>query len=294
MIVPTFWARRDFTCPDAQGYTVTRSALGWSLMSQADADAMAASRAERFARAEAADTHDADALYYNVMPLREPVLDTLAVAGETVAIVTRNRYGCRVLNAASVCFADVDLTPPWRVPLTRSRWRRIVELWVRPSRPPAVDVGPDLEQTAVARVREWHARTRTPVRVYRTFAGLRLMLVGERYEPTDPATLRLLRDLDSDPLYVQLTKRQDCFRARLSPKPWRVGVRVPASPSQIDHPDYPQALARWAVDYERTASAYATCRLIDTLGEIADDPAIRGVIAMHDRHVLAADGRPLA
>lgn len=242
MIVPTFWARRDFTCPDAEGHAVTRSALGWSSTGQADADAMATRRAERFARAEAAETRDSDALYYDAIPLREPVLDTLAIDGETVALVTRNRYGCRVLNAARVCFADVDLTPPWRVPLTRSLWRRLVDLWVRPSHPPAVDVGPDLERIAVDRVLAWHARTGEAVRIYRTFAGLRLMLVGRQYDPADPSTLRVLRDLDSDPLYVSLTRRQECFRARLSPKPWRVGARVPASPSQIDHPAYPLSL----------------------------------------------------
>ncbi|HEX8343044.1 MAG TPA: hypothetical protein VF624_19230 [Tepidisphaeraceae bacterium] len=311
MRVPGYWARREFTHTAADGDAFVRSALGWSYTDQADADRMAEARAERAARAAVRDgttfrtpaeweadpdrLHDA---YYAGMPLHEPVLESVDVDGECVGLITRNRYGCRVLNADRVLFADVDLAPPWlRLP-ERGLLRRLIDaVWIRPAPPPPPSAGPGsrLEQRTLDRIAAWHtAAPGSALRVYRTFAGLRLVLVDRQYDPAEPATLDVLRALDSDPLYVQLTRRQECFRARLSPKPWRIGVRVPSHPSQIDHPDYPEKLAEWAGPYEAEAAGYATCRLVGVFGEPARDPVIERVVELHDRHTLSPGDKPLA
>jgi hypothetical protein len=52
-----------------------------------------------------------------------------------------------------------------------------------------------------------------------------VLAVHDLFDPTSAITLAALRELGSDPKYVQLAKAQECFRARLTPKPWRCGVR---------------------------------------------------------------------
>ncbi len=49
-------------------------------------------------------------VYYLDRPMREPVLrEVKKDNGELAAVVTRNSYGCLVLNTARVMFVDVDL-----------------------------------------------------------------------------------------------------------------------------------------------------------------------------------------
>jgi hypothetical protein len=59
-------------------------------------------------------------------------------------------------------------------------------------------------------------------RLYRTHSGYRLICTsrpighGEMWY-----ALRLLRFLKADPRYIDICEKQKCFRARLTPKPWR-------------------------------------------------------------------------
>ena len=56
-------------------------------------------------------------------------------------------------------------------------------------------------------------------RVYRTHSGCRIICTSQAYSVWD--ALPFLRFIGSDPLYIHLCRRQKCFRARLTPKPWR-------------------------------------------------------------------------
>ena len=59
--------------------------------------------------------------YYPNRPCREPVLEEIRnAAGELLAVVARDSYGCRVLNTARMMFVDVDLAA--RRPASRSGW----------------------------------------------------------------------------------------------------------------------------------------------------------------------------
>jgi hypothetical protein len=290
MNVPTFWAREDFTATDRDGLRITRTAFGWSSISAADA----ARHAKERAKAAIDRDFDRHELYdYGNLPSREPVLESIDVGGKTIGCVTRNRYGCRVLNADRVLFADIDLPAADSFSAATTDLVSLVKSWFAPKPPPAT-ASP--EETALARVADWHQRhAGSALRVYRTFAGLRLLFVDRQYDPSNPATLPLLKSLGTDPLYVHLTKRQDCFRARLSPKPWRCGVDRPKHVGQFDHPDYAGFLADWAESYEPQAKAYATCRLLQTFGPTPSDPVIAAIVAYHDRHTLdPTNARPLA
>jgi hypothetical protein len=63
-------------------------------------------------------------------------------------------------------------------------------------------------------------------RLYKTYAGYRVIGIGTGLDVCDPRESRwydVARFLVTDPLYVKLCFKQECFRARLTPKPWRCG-----------------------------------------------------------------------
>ena len=105
MNFPPFWAKGasgDFIC------------WRWSTNSVAEAqsfaDEAARQLADRFAHGDFPPKHGG---YYPNRPFREPVLQEIKNdAGETAAVITRNSYGCHVLNTARVMFVDVDLPEP--------------------------------------------------------------------------------------------------------------------------------------------------------------------------------------
>ena len=289
MLVPPFWSRHTYTHRTPEGDECTRSALGWSEVSKADADKMAAERARRFATAAIQD-HSADA-YYSSVAIREPLPQSITSPnGRTIALVTRNRYGCRVLNTDCVLFADIDLTPT-SAAHPGGLVSRIFS-WFWPGGRP-VSISPAQEAQVLERLSHWHQQTGIAARVYRTFAGLRLMVVDREFNPTDPATTDILKTLNTDPLYVQLTRRQECFRARLTPKPWRIKVKTPWYRSAIDNPEYLPELSKWAIPYEQKATNFAVCRLTLSLGTPAPDPTIQAIIQLHDSYRLNGDS-PLA
>jgi hypothetical protein len=68
-------------------------------------------------------------------------------------------------------------------------------------------------------------------RVYRTHSGCRVICTSISFDRIDSNRGflgdRLLRWLKADPKYVELCIRQRSYRARLSPKPWRVSDDQP-------------------------------------------------------------------
>jgi hypothetical protein len=59
----------------------------------------------------------------------------------------------------------------------------------------------------------------------------------------------------SDPLYSRLTAKQECFLARLTPKPLRCGCKRPSSLYPWDTPDQERAYRCWQAKYEAKACA---------------------------------------
>jgi hypothetical protein len=114
MHFPQYWAKGEWRGRDRNGDPIMRDAWGWSDRSETEARARAEERARRLAENWPFPDEHARASYgYPDRPLREPVLRTIPVdpaAGE--AIVTRNSYGCEVLNTERVLFIDVDLPAP--------------------------------------------------------------------------------------------------------------------------------------------------------------------------------------
>ncbi|MEZ6183487.1 MAG: hypothetical protein R3F62_00580 [Planctomycetota bacterium] len=271
MRIPRFWhkATRAVRTPDGANWDL--EAWGWSDAGVDAAAAQARSLLQAQAEAIAAGRPKARYLYHD-RPLREEVLAE-PLPG---VLVTRTRYGAQVLNAARAAFVDVDLEVP-RAGLLRRLFRR----------------GPSVEEQLDERLELLRVATEglLGARVYRTHSGLRLLLTDRPYVPDAPETLRLLETLGSDPLYRTLCRAQACFRARLTPKPWRCGLSRP--PCRWPYRD-PDAMARWVERYERASEGLASARLLTHLGSGEVHPEVAPVVALHDHLTGAERDLPLA
>jgi hypothetical protein len=264
MNFPSFWARGasgDFFC------------WRWSANSVAEAQSLAdqAARqlADRFAHGDFPPKHGG---YYPNRPFREPVIQEIKNdAGEIAAVITRNSYGCLVLNTARVMFVDVDLPEP-KSPGLFSRF------FGKPSAAPVVT-----KSSALAKVENWtRSNPGWGWRVYRTRAGLRLLATHALFDPEAAASDSVFDALGADPLYRQLCRMQKCYRARLTPKPWRCGIR--AKPERWPFLDAraEKHFQKWEAQYQSYSFNWATCQLIKKIGNDAVHPGVQPILKIHD------------
>ena len=249
-------ATRTLSAPAPDGGRLSRSGTGVSLVSQAEADAMAAERARsNLAAAQAGGESGLDAYAYSVDRPLEPVIETLqGPAGGEIARITLNSYGALVMNSRSALFADID----------------------------GDDGTARLEQVA-------RERPELAFRVYGTPAGSRYLCTSHSFDPAAPETTALLERLGSDPKYVLLCRIQRTFRARLTPKPWRAGQRpIAVSPTE--------GVSRGELDrFLGTMSGYAAARFLRAVGAATEPlPEIATLVEQHDRWCQATSDRPLA
>jgi hypothetical protein len=214
---------------------------------------------------------------YGTGVIHEEWLQLLAGTEEAPeAVVTRNRYGAPVLNARALAIIDIDLAEPAS---------RGLAFWKKPADP---------AEAALSKLRDWHRRhAGTSLRVYRTPNGFRVLRTDVAIAADSPEADALLRELGNDPLYAALCKRQQCFRARLGPKPWR--AQLPLPPGSFPREGAREAeFALWLAQYEMAAAEYAACRYLESLGEERVADALRPLVAAHDEACGALSERPLA
>ena len=260
MKIPSHWSQATAEEVDGQGHKVSISCWRSSDISQDDAHQSALNAAKRalgrLIRGERLDDYA-----YGERPMREEVLNVIAdPTGEPWIAITRNSYGAVILNTAKVAFIDLDFPPAtiggqWNALFSRLMGKttasadaqRESQIWNR------------LEQCVME-------NPGYGFRVYRTSAGLRALATHALFDPADPSTVHLLDRLGSDPLYVRLCKSQGCFRARLTPKPWRCGYV--SNPIRWPREDARQQarFEKWEAKYTSRQAKFATCRLLGTLG----------------------------
>jgi hypothetical protein len=280
MRIPRFWAKVTCSTSAPDGQPLRFQAWGWSPESQADAEEAGRKRALQIqARFQQGRTRSPQADYdYLDLPLREEIVDEIGPAGESIAVITRNRYGALILNASSVLFADIDFPPP------RSRGF-IDAIRMALSASHKADRIEETRQNTLSAVKSWISRhPEHPLRMYRTAAGLRLLFTDKTYDPASSETLNLLQELGSDPLYIRLTLKQESFRARLTPKPWRCGappypVRFPFMNDRDS-----EAARQWRDRYTQLSANHRVCDLVSVSGRESIDPAIKAVVELHDRY----------
>ena len=123
------------------------------------------------------------------------------------------------------------------------------------------------------------------MRVYRTPASLGLLVLHRFFDPREPEIKACSDALGVDPMCARKCFNQNCFRARISPKPRRIGLPRLRSPYfaawRPEHAGLP-ARREWIAAYETRAEAYAACRHVETLGSAHADPAAEAVQRLHD------------
>jgi hypothetical protein len=301
MQIPRFWAKDEGGDVDPSGRRWHLTMWGWSSSSVAEAGQVARERLtqalEKVRRGERLAGG-----YYPRLPLREEILRTVQHGGVDVAVVTRNRYGAEVLNTDQVLIADVDRDLEPRaagLDVVREVGKRLGRLFGgKVPLAGQLEEQPSLtpEQEAVAEVERWAARHPTyGVRTYRTAAGLRVIVTGAQAPPSSELARRLMAELGSDPLYMELCSQHDTYRARLTPKPWRAGWRSPVVRWPYESDGARREFASWLAGYERASGDRSTCRLASTSGPQPPPGSAEGiVIALHDDVSRAQDGLPLA
>lgn len=179
--------------------------------------------------------------------LTEEVEDGLYYKGVFQGITTVNSYQATVLNAERMLIVDVDILGK-----AEGSYDDVVS-----------------EKQALTALKVWQAENGGDFRVYRTAGGLRYIETSKEWSPSSPKTKVLMTNLYADPKYSLLCRRQETFRARLTPKPWRY--------SDCDV---------YAHD-EQEAEDVAVCTLISVVGEKKVDDCFKDLIKLHDRRTKA-------
>ena len=272
---------------------ITRCASGFSSLSPEDAQL----RAQEAARASVERAQDGNSAEYpyGVRPLAEPVLrEWPRDDGSLSGLLSVNSRGCVVLNTAAVMFVDVDLPKP-----PKAAGGLLAGLFGR--RKPAAPVA-DTTQPALEKLRAFvGAYPAWGFRVYRTAAGLRYLCTSALHDPAAPESLAVLAELGSDPLYLRLCEKQQTFRARLTPKPWRVDQRAYRhhyDPNNVARKNLPFALAEADVPpqtaYEKEASKFAVCAFVEHVGASSWHPEAQSLATIHDQYTRPDSALPLA
>ena len=325
MIVPQYWAESRLQHRE-KGRQVTLRRFGWSDASQSDAQANADLRVkEALARVLAGEKlpkKDPKIPYNGVtgIPIREEI-----VSRHRETIVTRNSYGARCLNTPNVFFADIDFPERPSLRFTFVVFAALIfsvgiVAWVMSSKMVGVtlallalfltsSISKAVHQAIQkatggaehgARNRIYRFLAKYPewnLRLYRTPAGMRVLATHTLFSPSDPKVGECFRALDTDPAYAAMCLNQQCFRARVSAKPWRIGIQDHLRPRPGVWPVAPERLPlrnSWLARYEKVASSYAACIFLESLGSGAVHPEARFVQELHDKLCNATSKLPIA
>lgn len=325
MRVPAFWAEASARHREGRKQITVRR-FGWSDDSEAAAQAHADERAQealilimtgaKLARREPKVAYNGA----EGVPIREEILDR---HGDVV--ITRNLYGAPCLNTPDALFADIDFdTEPapsflsavvvvlavggliagrsiggWGIAILLMFVGLflafpIARLMLGAKRGAAGGA----EKQAVARI-EGFLRSRRDwlVRLYRTPAGMRVLAMHRRFDPNEAEVGEFFKAVAADRVYVRMCQQQHCFRARLGPKPWRIGITQHMKPRPGIWPVKAERRAereRWIAEYESAAKDYAACAFAGSLGTGSVDAGVDAVRELHDRLCRAESDLPLA
>lgn len=192
-------------------------------------------------------------------------------------VITRNRYGAAVLNSADLLFIDIDEP-------------RLGFLDVFRAKPTGARKTAMIVDQVKKLVRTEPALRGLGVRLYETHSGVRAIVTGRRFDPKAESTEKLLRRFNADWLYSHMCRKQGCFRARLTPKPFRMKCRT----HKVVFPRLAEAQEAehraWVADYDQARRKFSTCRLLCTIGHDVRD----ALVTLHDQETGAASGLKLA
>jgi hypothetical protein len=281
MHFPRFWAK---------GSSGKMTCWRWSDVSVSDAERLAVAAAAKMDEVFRSGDRPLRQYGYPNTALREPVLRQISDAsGTPSAAITRNAYGCQVLNTARVMFVDVDFPEP-KAPTLGGFLGRLFGGASKAGPTPA-----DQEAEVISKAEAWNRDHESwGWRIYRTRGGMRLMATHSTFEPDAAATAEVFESFGADPLYRRLCHTQKSFRARLTPKSWRCGLPAPDVRWPWDDPQKESRFLQWDQKYQGLAQHYATCKLVSTTGPRETHPDVVSIVRLHDEMTKAESALPLA
>ncbi len=324
MIVPSFWAEAKVK-DKIDGHQITIKRFGWSDTSEQDAQNNAQLRAEE-ALDRARSGENVRRIDFKVsyngedgLPIREEII---ARHGET--IITRNSYGALCLNTPDILFADIDFDtkPHFNLSLivfsillaisgiasilSNSGFtfiglcflsmifaNSIAESFLKAK----MKMEGGFEERVKNAIRQYvNKNPDSHFRLYRTPMGCRVLAMHTTFDPATEEPFEILKAWDSDRIYIQMCKNQKCFRARVSPKPWRIGVdrltpRPGIWPIKLERmPDR----EKWVKQYSIEAKKIASCEFVEEIGSNIIDPKAEAVRVLHDKYSKSETNLPIA
>ena len=130
--------------------------------------------------------------------------------------------------------------------------------------------------------------------MYKTAGGFRLLATDRVYTPGSSESESLMRQVGADPAFIQLCRIQDSFRARLTPKPWRIGKAAPPGDFPREDARLQRDFDKWVQEYDRAAGSKATCQFVETIGQSTIHSDVAHIVQLHDDRTRATTGLPLA
>ena len=230
---------------------------GGSNVSMDDARAKAQEKAQKIQRKIAGEKH----LFEDYeSEIREELLQTI----DDRSVITRNRYGARVLNVEKLMILDIDKP--------KSSGGGLAGLFKKKDpRPPKEQIFDMVKTLATTKY------TNLSFRIYETFQGARVIVLGRDFDPRDSETKKMMDEFNCDPLYTLLCIKQDCYRARLTPKPSRMkfrGFKV-KYPREGDEGEF----QRWVSEYESMSRNFSVCKFV---GQVGASHSMPDVVQLHD------------
>lgn len=321
MIVPEFWADAKRTC-EANGRKLTLKRFGWSDVdmesAQHHAEARLAEAIKNFELGAKPQKSEPKIAYNGAdgVPIREEIISR---HGDT--IVTRNGYGALCLNTPNVLFGDIDFVHEASLKTSLitfgllfivsvglvfgigfSKFTFLI-LFATPLLSKILfglfKKNSDAQQTqAITDIKKFLSKHPDwYLRIYKTPMGLRVLVMHKTFNAQDEDVREFFHALNVDPIYQRMCLNQNCFRARVSPKPWRIGIEKHMRPRPGVWPINPDKLhlrKAWVSEYELKAVGFSSCHFIEELGSQNIDPTAFAVKNIHDDLCKVNSDLPIA
>lgn len=202
--------------------------------------------------------------------IREEILQTV----DDKSIITRNRYGAQVLNAENLMFLDIDKPKASFAGFFKRK-------------DPQQDKAKIFDM--VQKLATNPKYSALGFRIYETFQGSRVIVLGKEFSTRDRDTIAMMNEFHCDTLYVAICRKQVCFRARLTPKPYRIQMKAYKVQYPRDGDD--SEFQKWLQDYEYQSRNFSVCKFIEQVGA---SHATTEAVRLHDEMTGAAINRQLA
>lgn len=123
--------------------------------------------------------------------------------------------------------------------------------------------------------------------LYQTPQGFRLIALHDNFTANDDFTQTCFDNLPVDEIYQKLCKVQQCFRARVTGKPWRMGIKTQFLGYQDFWrddiaPNFQQQNQDWLNHYNQIAKHYSACHFLKKIGTADSHPNVIQFVQLHD------------